>query len=159
MHNPARAVTMALSLLFGLLLLPALALALTLGLLGGSSAPLTEEDVIGTWHGDRGARLEVLSDGRALLSNASGWQCARGPEPGVFTGEGSWTLAHLPDENPGIRIRFSPEGTPEVQQCNDWFNLGGTGKEDSAGDGSRVWATFLGYKQGAAERFRRAPTG
>ncbi|MFG2337899.1 hypothetical protein [Streptomyces yangpuensis] len=155
-HNLARAVTIVLSVLFGLLLSAALAF----GLLGGtSSAPLTEEDVIGTWHGDRGARLEVTADGRARLSDASGWKCARGGQPGVFTGEGSWSLAHLPDEDPGIRIRFSPDGTPEIQRCDDWFTLSGTGKENSAGDGSRVWATFLGYGHGAAERFRRAPTG
>ncbi|MFI7354294.1 hypothetical protein ACIBTP_10145 [Streptomyces avidinii] len=155
MTNLARAATIALSVLFGLLLLVALAF----GLLGGSSAPLTEEEVLGTWHGDRGARLEVLADGRARLSDASGWQCARGGQPGVFTGEGNWTLGHPSDENPGIRIRFSPEGAPEIQQCNDWFTLSGTGKAGTAGDGSNVWATFFGYKRGAEERFRRAPTG
>ncbi|MFD6968996.1 hypothetical protein [Streptomyces sp. NPDC059949] len=155
-HNLARAVTLALSVLFGLLLLVALAF----GLLGGkSSPPLTEADVTGTWHGDRGARLEVTADGRARLAGATGWMCARGGQPGVFTGEGSWTLGHLPDEGPGILIKFSPEGTPEIQRCNDWFMLSGTGKEGATGDGGDVWATFLGYRHGAEERFRRTPTG
>ncbi|MFI1281828.1 hypothetical protein ACH4U5_13935 [Streptomyces sp. NPDC020858] len=155
-YNLARAVTIVLSVLFGLLLL----LALAFGLLGGkSSPPLTEADVIGTWHGDRGARLEVTADGRARLTDASRWMCARGGQPGVFTGEGSWTLGHLSDEDPGILIKFSPEGTPEIQQCTDWFTLSGTGTEGATGDGSDVWATFLGYKDGAVERFRRAATG
>ncbi|MFJ9940317.1 hypothetical protein [Streptomyces erythrochromogenes] len=153
-YNLARAVTIVLSVLFGLLLL----LALAFGLLGGtSSAPLTEEDVIGTWHGDRGARLEVTADGRARLSDASGSVCSRGEKPGVFTGEGSWTLGHPSDEDPGILLKFSPDGTPALQECTDWFLLGGTGKEGTAGDGSDVWATFLG--SGDRERYRRAPTG
>ncbi|MER6313979.1 hypothetical protein ABT237_09445 [Streptomyces sp. NPDC001581] len=155
-YNLARAVTIVLSVLFGLLLL----LALAFGLLGGkSSPPLTEADVIGTWHGDRGARLEVLAGGRARLSDASGWECSRGEKPGVFTGEGSWTLGHPSDEDPGILLKFSPEGTPAVQECSDWFLLRRTGKEGTTGDGSDVRATFLDYRPGAVELFRRTPTG
>ncbi|WP_158820774.1 hypothetical protein [Streptomyces sp. NRRL S-515] len=99
------------------------------------------------------------ADGRARLSDASGRQCARGGQPGVFTGEGDWTLGHPSDENPGIRIPFSPEATPENQRCDDWFTLSGTGKGGTAGDGSDVRATFFGYSQGAEEQFRRLPTG
>ncbi|WP_327738490.1 hypothetical protein OG749_36515 [Streptomyces nojiriensis] len=155
-HNLARAVTIVLSVLFGLLLL----LALAFGLLGGtSSPPLTEADVIGTWHGDRGARLEVLAGGRARLSDASGWECSRGEKPGVFTGEGSWTLGHPSDEDPGILLKFSPDGTPAVQECTDWFLLSGTGKGGASGDGSDVWASFLSYGSGSKELFRRTATG
>ncbi|MFF3721049.1 hypothetical protein ACFYYM_01580 [Streptomyces erythrochromogenes] len=155
-YNLARAVTITLGVLFGLLLLAALAF----GLLGGrSSSPLKEADVIGTWHGDRGARLEVTTGGRARLSDASGWVCSRGEKPGVFTGEGRWTLGQPSDENPGILLRFSPDGTPEVQECTDWFLLGGTGKAGTTGDGADVWATFLDYRRGAEERFRRTATG
>ncbi|MFJ3725910.1 hypothetical protein ACIPYQ_25560 [Streptomyces sp. NPDC090045] len=154
-HNLARAVTIVLSVLFGLLLL----LALAFGLLGGKYSPLTEADVIGTWHGNRGARLEVLAGGRARLSDASGWECSRGERPGVFTGEGSWTLGHPSDENPGILLKFSPDGTPAVQECTDWFLLNGTGKGGTTGDGSDVRATFLDYRPGAVELFRRAATG
>ncbi|WP_158717828.1 hypothetical protein [Streptomyces sp. NRRL F-2664] len=144
--------TITLSVLFGVLLLAALALHR----LGGASSPLlTEEDVIGTWHGDRGARLEVMADGRVHLSGARDWVCVRGGELGAFTGDGGWTLGGLPDEDPGIRVSFSPAGTPET--CTDWFSLHGTGG-DSAEDGSDVWATFLSRTAGA-ERFRRAPTG
>ncbi|WP_046779920.1 hypothetical protein [Streptomyces yangpuensis] len=153
-HNLARTVTIVLGVLFGVLLLSALAF----GLLGGRSSPaLTEADVIGTWQGDRGARLEVTPDGRARLSDASGWKCARGEKLGVFTGDGRWTLGHLPDEDPGIRVEFSPDGMPAVQECNDWFLLHGTGREGAAG--GEVWATFLSRDGSAAERFRRAPTG
>ncbi|APU43068.1 hypothetical protein [Streptomyces sp. TN58] len=154
-HNLAGAVTVVLSVLFGLLLL----LALAFGMLGGKSSALTEADVIGIWHGDRGARLEVLADGRARLSDASAWKCSRGDKPGVFTGEGSWTLGHLTDENPGILLTFSPDGTPAVQSCSDWFLLDGTGKEGTTGDGSDVTATFRGYKRAAEELYRRTPTG
>ncbi|THA84472.1 hypothetical protein [Streptomyces sp. A0592] len=147
--------TITLGVLFGLLLL----LALAFGMLGGTSSPLTEADVIGTWHGDRGARLEVMADGRARLADASGWECSRGEEPGVFTGEGNWTLGHPTDEDPGILLKFSPDGTPAIQECTDWFLLSGTGKEGTAGDGSDVRATFLHYERGAVEVFRRAATG
>ncbi|MFD6228118.1 hypothetical protein ACFWFZ_14740 [Streptomyces sp. NPDC060232] len=141
-----------LSVLFGLLLLLYLAFGQWVG---ESSPPLTEKDVVGTWHGDRGARLEVMADGRARLSDTSGWKCAGGGEPG----EGSWTLDQLPDEDPGIRVRFSPDGTPAAQGCNDWFTLHGTGTEGAAGGGSEVWATFLSSAGGGAERFRRTATG
>ncbi|MGW6613128.1 hypothetical protein ACWGA0_06640 [Streptomyces erythrochromogenes] len=154
-YNLARAVTITLGVLFGLLLLAALAF----GLLGGRpSSPLKEADVIGTWHGDRGARLEVTTGGRARLSDASGWVCSRGEKPGVFTGEGRWTIGQLPDEDPGIRVEFSSEGTPAVQECHDWFLLHGTGREGAAG-GDEVWATFLSRDGSAAERFRRTATG
>ncbi|MEV7506766.1 hypothetical protein AB0O57_02275 [Streptomyces sp. NPDC091201] len=154
-YNLARAVTVVLSVLFGLLFL----LALAFGLWGGKSSPLTEADVIGTWHGDRGSRLDVLADGRARLSDVSGWKCSRGGKPGVFTGEGGWTLGHLSDEGSGILLRFSPGGTPAVQECTDWFLLSDTGKDGAPGDGSDVWAGFYGHEHGHHEEFRRSPTG
>ncbi|MFD7784356.1 hypothetical protein ACFV4Q_14850 [Streptomyces nojiriensis] len=157
-HNLARAVTIVLSVLFGLLLL----LALAFGLWGGtSSPPLTEADVIGTWHGDRGARLEVLAGGRARLTDLPGWPCTPGPERAVLTGEGTWVLARHSDEDPGIQIliKFTVDGAPAVQACDNWFVLHGTGKGGASGDGSDVWASFLSYGSGSKELFRRTPTG
>ncbi|MFD7263492.1 hypothetical protein [Streptomyces sp. NPDC059874] len=153
MQNLARAVLV----LFGLLVLAAVGLAF--GLEGGKpSVPLTEEDVTGTWQGDRGARLEVMADGRARLTDASGWLCTGDRQPALFTGEGSWTIDRHSDEDPGILIKFTVDGPPAVQGCADWFTLAGTGKGGTAGDGSDVWATFLGYEGGDAERYRRTAT-
>ncbi|MFE7181553.1 hypothetical protein [Streptomyces erythrochromogenes] len=154
-HNLARTVTIVLSVLFGLLLSAALAF----GLLGGtsSSAPLTEEDVIGTWHGNRGARLEVTADGRARLTDASDWTCNATGQPAALTAKGSWIMARHSDEDPGILIKFTVDGTPPAPGCSDWFTVSGTGKEGTTGDGSDVWARFLGH--GGKERYRLAPTG
>ncbi|KIX75774.1 hypothetical protein SF23_17285 [Streptomyces sp. MBRL 10] len=112
-YNLARAVTVALSVLFGLLFL----LALAFGLWGGKSSPLTEADVIGTWHGDRGSRLDVLADGRARLSDVSGWKCSPDEKPGVFTGEGGWTLGHLPTRARGSCSGSAPGGPPRCRNA------------------------------------------
>ncbi len=155
MTHLARAVLV----LFGLLVLAAVKVALSVE---GSepSVALTEEDVIGTWQGDRGGRLEVLPDGRVRLTDLSGWPCTPGPKRAVLTGEGSWTIDRHSDEDPGIQIliKFPVDGTPGVQACDNWFTLHGTGKGGASGDGSDVWASFLAYERGAEERFRRAPT-
>ncbi|MEU5146492.1 hypothetical protein [Streptomyces yangpuensis] len=152
MQNLARAVLV----LFGLLVLGAVYLAFSVE---GSrpSVPLTAEDVIGTWHGDRGARLVVTADGRARLTDAAGWMCNPTGQPAVLTAEGSWIMDRHSDESPGILIKFIADGTPPVPGCADWFTVNGTGKGGTRGDGSDVWAKFLG--SGDRERYRRAPTG
>ncbi|WP_326587022.1 hypothetical protein [Streptomyces sp. NBC_01294] len=158
MQNLARVVVVLFGLFVGLVIL----LALSLDLRDGKPfVPLTAEDVTGTWQGDRGGRLEVLADGRVRLAELSGWPCTPGPKRAVLTGEGSWIIDRHSDEDPGIQIliKFPVDGTPAVQACDNWFTLHGTGKEGATGDGSDVWATFLGYESGAVERFRRAATG
>ncbi|MFF3084527.1 hypothetical protein ACFVRB_05660 [Streptomyces nojiriensis] len=158
MQNLARAVIV----LFALLVALVIRLAPSLDLDDGKpSVPLTAQDVIGTWQGDRGGRLEVLADGRGRLTDLSGWPCTPGPERAMLTGEGTWVLARHSDEDPGIQIliRFTVDGTPAVQACDNWFVLHGTGKGGASGDGSDVWASFLSYGSGSKERFRRAPTG
>ncbi|WP_314246364.1 hypothetical protein [Streptomyces sp. DSM 40907] len=158
MQNLARAVLVS----FGLLVLLAIRLALSLDLEDSKpSVPLTAEDVTGTWQGDRGGRLEVLADGRVRLAELPGWKCGQGPQPATFTGEGSWTIDRHSDEDPGIHIliRFPVEGTPAVQACDGWFTLHGIRKGGAAGDGSDVWASFLGSYEHGREVFRRTPTG
>ncbi|MEU9159788.1 hypothetical protein AB0D29_05790 [Streptomyces sp. NPDC048424] len=150
MQNLARAVLVLFGVLFGLLFL----LALAFGLVGGtSSPPLTEEDVTGTWEGDRGARLEVMADGRARLTHASGWNCASpasaSPADG-FSAEGAWVLATHSDEDPGVRIRFAVDGAAgtDGERCADWFAIR-----------SDAQAAFLGYHGGDRETYRRTATG
>lgn len=152
MQNLARAVLV----LFGLLVTAVACIAVSVE---GSepSVPLTAEDVIGTWHGDRGARLVVTSDGRARLTDASDWTCNPTGQPAALTAEGSWIMDRHSDESPGILIKFTVDGTPPVPGCADWFTVNGTGKGGTTGDGTDVWARFLGH--GDKERFRRAPTG
>ncbi|MER7732013.1 hypothetical protein ABTX80_14150 [Streptomyces erythrochromogenes] len=152
MQNLARAVLV----LFGLLVLVTAYLAFSIE--GDRpSAPLTAQDVTGTWHGDRGARLEVTADGRARLTDASDWTCNPAGQPAALTAEGSWIMARHSDESPGILIRFTVDGTPPAPGCSDWFTVHGTGKGGTTGDGSDVWARFLGH--GGKERYRLAPTG
>ncbi|MFD4865581.1 hypothetical protein [Streptomyces sp. NPDC058412] len=154
-YNLARAVTIVLSVLFGLLLL----LALAFGLLGGkSSPPLTEADVIGTWQGDHGARLEVTADGRARLTDSSGWKCTPSGAPAALTAEGDWTIDWISDENPGILIKFTLDG-PSVPYCGDYFTLDGTGKSGAWGDGSDVRAHFQHQEGAGRETYRRTATG
>lgn len=71
----------------------------------------------------------MLADGRVRLTELSGWRCGQGPQPGTFTGEGSWTIERHSDEDPGILIliKFTADGTPAVQTCDGWFTLHGTG--------------------------------
>ncbi|MFG2236212.1 hypothetical protein ACGFNX_40530 [Streptomyces sp. NPDC048723] len=158
MQNLARLVIV----LFGLLVVLVIRLALSLDLEDSKpSVPLTAQDVTGTWQGDRGGRIEVLADGRVRLTDAAGWKCARGGQPGAFTGEGSWTLDRHSDEDPGILIliKSTAEGTPAVQPCDGWFTLHGTGKGGASGDGSDVSASFLGGYERGREQFRRTATG
>ncbi|MFB7255895.1 hypothetical protein [Streptomyces nojiriensis] len=158
MQNLARAVLV----LLGLLVLLVIRLALSLDLEDGKpSVPLTAQDVTGTWQGDRGGRLEVLADGRARLTELSGWPCTPGPQRAVLTGEGTWILARHSDEDPGIQIliKFTVDGTPAVQACDNWLVPHGTGKGGVSGDGSDVWASFLSHGSGNKELFRRTPTG
>ncbi|MFI8388636.1 hypothetical protein [Streptomyces sp. NPDC085540] len=153
MQNLARAVLV----LFGLLVLVVVKVALSVE----PAEPLTAQDVTGTWQGDRGARLEVLADGRTRLTDASGWKCGQGPQSATFTGEGSWTIQRHSDEDPGIQIliKSTADGTPAVPGCDGWFTLHGTGKGGTAGDGSDVSASFLGGHERGREQFRRTPTG
>ncbi|MGW6782012.1 hypothetical protein [Streptomyces sp. NPDC054987] len=152
MQNLARVVLA----LFGLLVLAAVYLALSID---GStpSAPLTAHDVTGTWHGDRGARLDVTADGRARLTGATGWRCTTPGQPAAFTAEGSWIMDRHSDEGPGILIKFTVDGLSPGAGCSDWFTVKGTGKGGTTGDGSDVRAMFLGY--GEKELYRRTPTG
>lgn len=103
----------------------------------------------------------MLADGRVRLTELSGWRCGQGPQPGTFTGEGSWTIERHSDEDPGILIliKFTADGTPAVQTCDGWFTLHGTGMGGTAGDGSDVWASFMGSYERGRELFRRTPTG
>ncbi|MEC4570529.1 hypothetical protein [Streptomyces virginiae] len=152
MQNLARAVLV----LFGLLVLVTVDLAVSIE--GGKpSVPLTAQDVTGTWHGDRGARLEVTADGRARLTNAPDWTCNPAGQPAALTAEGSWIMDRHSDESPGILIEFTVDGMPPAPGCSDWFTVNGTGKGGTTGDGSDVWARFLGH--GGKERYRLAPTG
>ncbi|WP_406737500.1 hypothetical protein OG365_05325 [Streptomyces sp. NBC_00853] len=158
MQDLARAVLV----LVGLLVALVIWLALPLGLRASKAfVPLTAQDVTGTWQGDRGGRIEVLADGRARLTDLSGWKRLRNPQAATFTGEGSWTIRSLSDEDPGILILIEStvEGTPAVQVCDGWFTLHGTGKGGTAGDGSDVWASFMGSYERGRELFRRPPTG
>ncbi|MGW2269144.1 hypothetical protein [Streptomyces yangpuensis] len=152
MQNLARAVLV----LFGLLVLGAVYLAFSVED-SKPSVPLAAEDVIGTWHGDRGARLVVTADGRARLTDASGWTCTPTGQPAALTAEGGWIMDRHSDESPGILIKFTVDGPPPVPGCADWFTVNGTGKGGTRGDGSDVWAEFLGH--GDRERFRRTATG
>ncbi|WP_030847130.1 hypothetical protein [Streptomyces sp. NRRL F-4474] len=147
MRDLARAVLV----LFGLLVLAVACIAVSIE---GSepSVPLTEEDVIGTWQGDRGARLEVTADGRARLSDASGWRCFKDGQAGGFTGEGSWIMAQHSDEDPGILVKFTVDGAPATQ-CSDHFAI----HRADTRDGGDVWARWLGT--GSKEPYRRTPTG
>ncbi|MFB6509814.1 hypothetical protein ACFCW4_09310 [Streptomyces virginiae] len=157
MQNLAR----TLFVLFGLLVGLVIWLALSLGLVDGKpSAPLTAQDVTGTWQGDRGTRLEVLADGRVRLTDAAGWKCVGYPQRATFTGEGSWTIRHHSDEDPGILIliKSTADGAPPAQDCDGWFTLHGTGKAGASGDGSDVWASFLGGYERGREEFRRTAT-
>lgn len=154
MQNLARAVLV----MFGVLTLAAAALAYPLW--GGEPAvPLTAEDVTGTWQGDRGGRLEVTADGRARLTDSSGWTCTPSGVPGPLTAEGSWNIDWISDENPGILIKFAGDGPSGVPYCGDYFTLVGTGKSGAPGDGSNVWAHFHGQQGAGREIYRRAPTG
>ncbi|MFJ6485241.1 MULTISPECIES: hypothetical protein [unclassified Streptomyces] len=158
MQNLARAVLV----LFGLLVAVVIWLALSLDLRDAKpSVPLTAQDVTGTWQGDRGGRVEVLADGRARLTDLTGWKCLRSQQAATFTGEGSWTIERHSDEDPGILIliKSTVEGTPAVQACDGWFTLHGSGKGGTPGDGSDVVASFLGGHEHGRELFRRTPTG
>ncbi|WP_328960888.1 hypothetical protein [Streptomyces virginiae] len=156
MQNLARAVIV----LFVLLVLVTVKVAMSIE--GSEPAvPLTAEDVTGTWQGDRRGRLDVLADGRVRLTDAPGWWCIRDPNQVTFTGEGTWIIRRHSDEYPGIQtlIKFPVDGTPAVQACDGWFTLHGTGKGGTAGDGSDVWASFLGSYERGRELFRRTATG
>ncbi|MFB6558220.1 MULTISPECIES: hypothetical protein [unclassified Streptomyces] len=158
MQNLARTVLV----LFGLLVALVVWMALSLDLFDRKpSVPLRAQDVTGTWQGDRGARIEVLADGRVRVAELSGWKCSQGPQPATFTGEGSWTIQRHSDEDPGIviLIETTVDGRPAVQDCDGWFTLHGTGKGGTAGDGSDVWASFVGSYERGRELFRRTPTG
>ncbi|WP_405789392.1 hypothetical protein [Streptomyces sp. NBC_01367] len=158
MQNLARAVIV----LFALLVALVIRLALSLDVEDGKpSVPLTAQDVTGTWQGDHGARLEVLADGRVRITELSGWSCGQGPQPGTFTGEGSWTINQRSDEDPGILIliKFTADGTPAVQTCDGRFTPRGAGEGGTAGDGSDVRASFMGSYEQGGELFRRTATG
>ncbi|MFG2973735.1 hypothetical protein ACGFYY_12095 [Streptomyces sp. NPDC048331] len=151
MQNLARAVIV----LFGLLVLVVVKVALSVEPTEPSE-PLTAQDVTDTWQGDHGARLEVLADGRARLTDASGWECTASGAPGPLTAEGTWIISRHSDENPGILIKFTIDGPSAVPYCGDYFTLAGTGKSGTLGDGSDVRAGFLG--PGRLETYRRVPT-
>ncbi|MER6198881.1 hypothetical protein ABT234_16155 [Streptomyces sp. NPDC001586] len=153
MQNLARAVLV----LFGLLVLVAVKVALSVE--GGKpSAALTAQDVTGTWQGDHGARLEVTADGRARLTDSSGWKCTPSGAPAALTAEGDWTIDWISDENPGILIKFTLDG-PSVPYCGDYFTLDGTGKSGASGDGSDVRAHFQHQGGAGRETYRRTATG
>ncbi|MFF4423254.1 hypothetical protein ACFY04_21160 [Streptomyces sp. NPDC001549] len=152
MQNLARAVLV----LFALLVLVTVKVALSVE---GSepSVPLTAEDVTGTWQGDHGARLEVTADGRARLTDSSGWTCTPSGAPAALTAEGVWTIDRISDENPGILIKFTLDG-PSVPYCGDYFTLDGTGKSGASGDGSDVRGHFSRQGGAGRETYRRTPT-
>ncbi|MCX4957020.1 hypothetical protein [Streptomyces virginiae] len=153
MQNLARAVLV----LFGLLVLVTVKVALSVE--GGEpSVPLTAQDVTGTWQGDHGARLEVTADGRARLTDSSGWTCTPSRAPAALTAEGGWTIDWMDDERPGILIKFTLDGPSAVPYCGDYFTLVGTGKSGASGDGSDVWAYFHGQGGAGRETYRRTAT-
>ncbi|MEV7561943.1 hypothetical protein [Streptomyces sp. NPDC089795] len=153
MQNLARAVIV----LFGLLVLVVVKVALSVEPTEPSE-PLTAQDVTGTWQGDHGARLEVLADGRARLTDSSGWTCTASREPAALTAEGSWTIDWMADERPGILVTFTLAEPSAVPYCGDYFTLVGAGKSGASGDGSDVRAYFHGQQGAGRETYRRLPT-
>ncbi|MFE5808275.1 hypothetical protein [Streptomyces sp. NPDC056491] len=154
MQNLARAVLV----LFGVLVLVTVKVALSVED-SKPAVPLTAHDVIGTWQGDHGARLEVTADGRARLTDSSGWTCTPSGAPAALTADGNWTIDRISDENPGILIKFAGDGPSAVPYCGDHFTLVGTGKSGASGDGSDVRAHFRGQQGAGRETYRRTTTG
>ncbi|MFJ3826572.1 hypothetical protein ACIPWI_01275 [Streptomyces sp. NPDC090046] len=165
MQNLARAVLV----LFGLLVAAVAALAFAVRSDERPEA-FTAADVTGVWLGDRGGRLEVMSDGRARLSGSGEWACVPGQAAGAAPAEGSWVLDRHSDEDPGVLVKFSAygsqgadghrgaDGPPVPLACSDWFAVHGSGKGNATGDGADVWARFLAHGT-HWERYRRTATG
>ncbi|MEU4358375.1 hypothetical protein [Streptomyces virginiae] len=122
----------------------------------GSTKHDTEElaamDVTGTWESNKGGRIVFTEDGSVSFSNITqDPYCVpedlRNAVPRA-SGNGTWVFETIPDEHPGVRIKFDT-GLEKPAHCG--LNAFWVGKRPYS-------EMYLRQDDGMGERYKRDPS-